>query len=209
MKIDKTLKDFRRRILPLKAGAALLLLFCLFVAAANWIAPATPEEKAAMTQQDSQLFGESPEQSAAAGLATAERADLPWHDGASADDTAEIDEAQAAAAYFAAYRLDREEARSAELLVLEQIIADQNSSAEAIGQAEERRLTIAAYSDQENQAESLLSAKGFGETVVILGEQRATVIVDVEMNAQKATQIAEVVDGASGCGFENVVVVNR
>ena len=125
------------------------------------------------------------------------------------EDADEVDAAQVAAAYFAAYRLDREEARGAELAVLEQIIADENSSPEAIAQAEQRRLDIAAYSDGENQAESQLFAKGFGETVVILGKQQATVIVDIEMDAQKATQIAEVVDRVSGCGFENVVVVNR
>ena len=123
--------------------------------------------------------------------------------------TPEEEEAQAAAAYFAAYRLDREEARSAELLALGQIIENSGSSPEAVAAAEERRLRITGYGEKEYQAESLLSAKGLGETVVILGEQRATVIVDVEMSAQRAAQIAEAVDSVSGCGFENVVVVNR
>jgi len=197
MRIDKSIREFRRRMLPAKGGLALLLLFFLFVAAWNWFFPATPEEEAAMSQQQWPTGEEAPEEN-------------PPETGDAAEASGpEPDEAQVAAAYFAAYRMDREEARSTELILLEQIIADENSSPEAVAQAEQRRLSIASCSELEHQAESLLSAKGFGETVVILGEQRATVIVDVEMNAQKATQIAEAVDSVSACGFENVVVVNR
>lgn len=197
MRIDKSIREFRHRMLPAKGGIALLLLFFLFVAAWNWLFPATPEEEAAMSQQEWPPGAAEPGESTPAAEAGAESS------------APELDEAQVAAAYFAAYRMDREEARSAELIVLEQIIADENSSPEAVAQAEQRRLDIAACSELEQQAESLLSAKGFGETVVILGEARATVIVDVEMSAQRATQIAEAVDSVSSCGFENVVVVNR
>ncbi|MDO4733201.1 MAG: SpoIIIAH-like family protein [Bacillota bacterium] len=185
MRINKRMQDSCGKLLCAKTGFALLLLFFLFAAAWSWLSPAAPEEESFASWED-----------------------IPEPEEAEPEEP-ELDEAQVAAAYFAAYRMDREEARSAELLVLEQIIADADSSAEAVSQAEQRRLAIAACADRENQAESLLSAKGFGETVVILGEERATVIVNVEMNALKATQIAEAVDGVSGCGFENVVVVNR
>ena len=199
MKTEKPIREFRRRILPAKLGALLLMLLFLGVAAWSWLFPATPQEQAALSEQEWENMAKPSEDTA---LDAAEDSRL-------VEDDDEVDAAQVAAAYFAAYRLDREEARGAELAVLEQIIADENSSPEAIAQAEQRRLDIAAYSDGENQAESQLFAKGFGETVVILGEQQATVIVDIEMDAQKATQIAEVVDRVSGCGFENVVVVNR
>ena len=75
--------------------------------------------------------------------------------------------------------------------------------------AEQRRLAIAQSVEQETRAESLLKAKDFGETVVMMGEGQATVIVAVEMDDHKAAQIAELVDSATGCGFENVVIVNR
>lgn len=202
MKTDKPIQEFRRRILPAKLGTLLLMLLVLGVAAWSWLFPATPQEQAALSEQEWANMAKPGENTAQDDMENSQIL-------AGEDEQTQIDAAQVAAAYFAAYRLDREEARGAELAVLEQIIADENSSPEAVSQAEQRRLDIAAYSDGENQAESQLFAKGFGETVVILGDQQATVIVDVEMDAQKATQIAEVVDRVSGCGFENVVVVNR
>lgn len=191
MNINESVRKLRRNLFPMKVGALLLMLLCLVAVAWGRLEPPASEEEAALR------LGLSPAK---------EPEEAPTQPQPLSSDE---QEAQVAAAYFAAYRLDREEARSQELILLEEIIGDENSSAEAVGQAEQRRLEIAAYSDQENQAESLLAAKGFGETVVILGTQLATVIVDVEMNAQKATQIAEAVDSVSGCGFENVVVVNR
>lgn len=121
----------------------------------------------------------------------------------------ELTEETAADAHFAAYRMDREEARAEELSLLTEMLADDALSEEARSDAETRRLAVAASASLEAEAEQLLDVYGFGETVVILGQTRATVIVDTDMDAEKATQIAETVDSVSGCGFENVVVVNR
>ena len=67
-------------------------------------------------------------------------------------------------------------------------------------------LTVA---EGELLAESLLSAKGYGETVVMRGDNNATVIVDQDIEISDATVIADIVDKATDCGFENVVIVNR
>jgi hypothetical protein len=113
------------------------------------------------------------------------------------------------AAEFATLRLEREQARAEELALLDKIIADENSSPAILEDAENRRLEIASDVENEIMAESILAAKGYGETVVMLGASQATVIIDLEIDEKDAAVIAEIVDKASGCGFENVVIVNR
>lgn len=114
-----------------------------------------------------------------------------------------------AAAVFAAYRMDREQSRAEELSLLQQVIDNPTSSESAREQAELRKLAVAGSIEAEVQAESLLHAGGYGETVVLLGADQATVICAVELDAVKATHIAEVVSTCCSINFENVVIVNR
>lgn len=123
--------------------------------------------------------------------------------------TEELTPEEEAAAAFAQLRMEREEARGEELALLDKIIADENSSTAALEDAEARRIAIASDIENEITAESLLSTKGYGETVVMVGSDQTTVIVDLEIDEQDAAIIAEIVDKASGCGFENVVIVKR
>ena len=116
---------------------------------------------------------------------------------------------EGAAAAFAQLRMEREEARDEEIALLERIIEDENSSTAALEDAEARRIAIASDIENEITAESLLATKGYGETVVMIGSEQTTVIVDLEIDEQDAAIIAEIVDKASGCGFENVVIVKR
>ena len=182
-------KDVRRKILPVKLAVVAFLLVMTSVTAWRWL---SVEEDPALTAMK---------------LTPEEAAELPEPEESLPEDSKS--ETAVAAAYFAAYRMDREDSRAEELSLLDEMLADETLSPEAREQAEARKLAISAAASDEAEAESLLTAYGFGETVVILGESRATVIVDVEMDSKKATQIAETVDSVSGCGFENVVVVNR
>lgn len=123
--------------------------------------------------------------------------------------TEELTPEEEAAAAFAQLRMEREEARGEELALLDKIIADENSSTAVLEDAEARRIAIASDIENEITAESLLATKGYGETVVMVGSDQTTVIVDLEIDEQDAAIIAEIVDKASGCGFENVVIVKR
>ena len=127
----------------------------------------------------------------------------PAISGTKSDD--EADRAQ----YFASMRLEREQARGKELNMLENIIADEHSSPAALEDAEKRRLAISQNMENEAAAESLLKTKGYGETVVMLQTDGATVIVDTEIDSKDAAVIADTVDQVSGCGFTNVIIVKR
>lgn len=115
----------------------------------------------------------------------------------------------AEAEVFAAYRMDREQSRADELALLQEVIEDEASSEEARQQAEQRKIQVAANIEAEARAESLLDAEGFGETVVMMGTDQATVICAVQLDAVTATRIAEVVSTTCLINFENVVIVNR
>jgi|GEM_PF-2703362 len=193
MRFDIKKEELRRALTPAKTGLVFFLLFCAAIVAWSWM-------------------GNGNEQALEAeggGALEAQNANvLPGPQEPDAEPEQQ-DAATVSAAYFAAYRMDREEARAEELALLQRIIDDPGSSPAIREDAEQRRLAIAASVEQEARAESLLQAKGFGETVVLKGENQATVIIAVEMDDLKAAQIAELVDSATGCGFENVVIVNR
>lgn len=189
--------EWRKSLRPAKLGLAMFMLLC--AAAVGW----------AWVSQEEQGINAAAKIDTALQQLPAES--LPGPEaGDDADRLSPEEQAAAAsAAYFAAYRMDREQARAEELALLQRIVDDPGGSPAIREEAEQRRLAVAASVEQEARAESLLSAKGFGETVVLNGADRATVIVAVEMDEQKAAQIAEIVDSACACGFENVVIVNR
>ena len=116
---------------------------------------------------------------------------------------------QEAKALFAAYRLERESSREEELALLQEILDDPASSETARAEAEQRKLAVARAIENESAAESLLQAKGFGETVVLVSGEQATVICDLELTGATASQIATVAAECCGVSFENVIIVNR
>ena len=112
-------------------------------------------------------------------------------------------------AFFASYRLEREQTRAQELELLENTLSSTESSVEAKSAAEAARLDIVKIIEGELLAENIIFAKGLGENVVLLGINQATVFIDGEVDQLIAAQIAEIVDGACDVGYENVIVVKR
>ncbi len=110
---------------------------------------------------------------------------------------------------FAAYRLEREQTKAEELAQLTETAADEQTDPEVKAAAEQSKLALIETYNQEIKAETVIEAKNFGENVVIIGEKQATVIIDGEMDAVNAMQIAEIVDGICGIGYENVIIVNQ
>ena len=196
MKLWEQMSALRRTTRPVKFAVVGLMLLCFGVAAWHALAGApaaetlSAEEALALPQPESAAEEEA--------IAAGEE-----------ENAAEENAAEEVAAYFAAYRLDREQARAEESRRLQEVIDHPNSTAAARDEASARLLELAAAAQAEQQAEALLKAKGYGETVVILSPSRATVLVALELDDSLAAAIAESVDGATGCGFANVVIVNR
>jgi len=111
--------------------------------------------------------------------------------------------------FFANYRLEREQKRAEELSLLTEIIENNGSSTEAKALAEERRIAITAIIEKEMLAETILAAKNFGETAVLIQDNIVTVVLTGAFDEIKAAQVAEIVDSITGIGYENVVIINK
>ena len=211
-------EDKKKRIVPAKLGLLAFLAFCLCVLAWDIAQGGTDgaltAERPAVDVSDLDLPEPAVAVSATAGQEGNEKEDEQAGGESEAAEEEKAGEApltteDAAAAVFAAYRMDREQSRSEELALLRDVIEDKASSEDIRREAEQRRLDIAAAIEQEANAESLLDAKGFGETVVLRGTDQATVVCAIELDAVKAAQIAEIVSTACEVDFKNVVIVNR
>lgn len=211
-------EDKKKRIVPAKLGLLAFLAFCLCVLAWDIAQGGTDgaltAERPAVDVSDLGLPEPAVAVSATAGQEGNEKEDEQAGGESEATEEEKAGEApltteDAAAAVFAAYRMDREQSRSEELALLQDVIEDKASSEDIRREAEQRRLDIAAAIEQEANAESLLDAKGFGETVVLRGTDQATVVCAIELDAVKAAQIAEIVSTACEVDFKNVVIVNR
>lgn len=123
--------------------------------------------------------------------------------------SAETSTVSAAEKEFALLRMERSRARDEELMLLEDMIADSSSSPQTIEAAQQRRMETAAEAENEISAEALLKARGYGETIVMLTETGAAVIVNKDITPNDAAVIADSVHQISGCGFANVVIVNN
>ncbi len=116
---------------------------------------------------------------------------------------------ESAAAFFARYRLEREQTKARELELLEETLNSTESSQQAKTDAAQSKLALTENLSAELKAETILEAKEFGENVVIIGVKQATVVLDCPIDAVKALQIAQIVDGVCGIGYETVIIVNR
>lgn len=119
------------------------------------------------------------------------------------------DQPQAEDTFYSEYRLQREQVRAEELELLQGIIDDTNSSQEMRDLANSRKIEIAAAMEYELMTENVLYAKEFGETVVMLGSETATVILSGTLDDIVAAQVADAVTSVTGVSFENVVIINR
>lgn len=96
------------------------------------------------------------------------------------------------ASYFENYKTNRESTRQKEIAYLETIIADSKSDADTLADAKAQQLEIVNSMEKELTLEGLLSAKGFGETLVTV--QTGSVNVVVQTSSITDEQVAQILD---------------
>lgn len=112
--------------------------------------------------------------------------------------------------FFINYRLEREKNRSEQLELLNAIIADGNTTEEMRSQTQEKIIAITDAMENELLLENILVAKYGGEAVVFVQSEKINVVLSgdaTQMSASEAAKIAEMVNGYTAIGFENVIVV--
>lgn len=112
--------------------------------------------------------------------------------------------------YFVEYRLERDRVRSQEIEILQEIVNNQNFTAEARQEAQHRLLALTQIMDQELELEAVMEAKGFPESMLFIRPDSVTVIVRAaKLQPEEAAQIADLVSRGTGQPAGNIVIVPR
>lgn len=84
---------------------------------------------------------------------------------------------EAASAYFATARLNRQEARDSALSLLQDAASDDKADKETIEKANESIQSMATFTLSEANIENLVMAKGYGQCLAFLNENSISVVV--------------------------------
>lgn len=110
--------------------------------------------------------------------------------------------------FYVEARLERDRSRSEEKQLLQDILADQKSTPEARGEAQRRLMELTRRAALESEAESLIRAKGFPDSVVFLNERGAVVVVRARaLSPGQAARIADATAAATGLPFAQIRII--
>jgi stage III sporulation protein AH len=112
--------------------------------------------------------------------------------------------------YFAAARLARDQAESRELAQLEAMADDPGATPAVRAQAQEEILQLGDLEREEAEAELVLRAKGYPETLVLLEPSGAVVVVEAtRFDAAQAALVAQTVASVAGLNPDEIQVVTH
>ena len=112
--------------------------------------------------------------------------------------------------YFASARLNRQQARSSALELLQRAAADEGADQAMIDEANASIQTMADATVTEAQIENLITAKGYTDCVAFLGEDSISVVVsalDNGMTDADAARIGEIVMEQTGLKADQIKII--
>lgn len=109
--------------------------------------------------------------------------------------------------FFAQHRTLRESSRAEQISLLDAIINSETSTAEAITNAENEKLTLCKIMEKELVLESLVKAQGFDDVIVTMGTTNCNIVVHKEnMLATDADVIYDIITRETDYTSLNIVV---
>ncbi|MGB9839961.1 SpoIIIAH-like family protein [Thermovenabulum sp.] len=112
--------------------------------------------------------------------------------------------------FFIDYRLERDRLRSQEADYLREIINNPNASKESKEKAQKDLIALAQKIEKEMMMENLIKAKGFEDSVVILAENSANVVVKSGgLQPNEVAQITDIVNRITGLPLDKITIVER
>lgn len=110
--------------------------------------------------------------------------------------------------YFVSYRNERETSRDQQMLYLDAIISDTNSTEEEIANAKQEKNDILALMEEELAVEGLIKAEGYNDCVVFINDNGVVnVVVDsAELTFNEAQNIKDIVCLQLTCEPKDVVI---
>ena len=109
---------------------------------------------------------------------------------------------------FSAKRIERQSAKERALELIEEVLNDESSDAEAKKEAQAEKIKIAGNMVKEVDCETVIGAKGFKNVLVTIGEDGATVLVqESTLLPAQVVQIQEAVSSSTGISPEKIKIV--
>lgn len=121
------------------------------------------------------------------------------------------EEAQSAAQtgdFFKDFRAQRETARADEMALLDSIVQRENAPEDSVKKADERRIELTRFTEQERAIEKLLVAKGFEDAAAFVQEGTATIVVKKEkLTDEEIARILEMAMRQTGQEASNIKII--
>ena len=121
------------------------------------------------------------------------------------------EEAQSAAQtgdFFKDFRAQRETARADEIALLDSIVQRENAPEDSVKKADERRIELTRFTEQERAIEKLLVAKGFEDAAAFVQEGTATIVVQKEkLTDEEIARILEMAMRQTGQEASNIKII--
>lgn len=112
-----------------------------------------------------------------------------------------------AANNFVSIKLSREQARSQNKETLLEIINGDGMDAQAVQSATDAYVKLTEDAEKEQEAESILAAKGFGDAIVSIGDDCVDVVINcTDLPDTKRAQVEDVVTRKTGCTVDQIVI---
>lgn len=112
--------------------------------------------------------------------------------------------------FFAEYRLERTRTRSKNIEMLQQIVADENTSEEARAAASSELVDLSKRTEAEAEAEALIRARGYKDALVFVrGDACDVVVSGPELTRADAEQIGDIVARCLGVDLANITIIER
>lgn len=115
--------------------------------------------------------------------------------------------ASSGASAFSEARLNRQNSRDEAMDLLDDVLESVDTDSEAKKEAVEQASAIAQNILKETNVENLLQAKGYQETVAYLSEEKCSVVVSGELNAEDTLIIQEVVMDQTGLTADKITII--
>lgn len=110
--------------------------------------------------------------------------------------------------YFTKSRRERTETRAEIKEELAETIKSAGDNAETVKAAVDKAASIAAWQTAEGNIETLLKAKGFSETLAIIGENDINIVVRADsLTAAQTLQIQDVAKAQSGYSVDKIKIL--
>ena len=195
------------QVLKRNAVVGAIVLFVCVAVYLNWNYQQGEDADAGKTLGDAALVGGETQDPLLGDTSTG---DMSGTDQQTGDLQEGTGTAQTSNSYFAAARLNRQQARDSALALLQEASASESADQAAKDEANAAIQTMADYTVTEAQIENLVVAKGYTDCVAFISNDSISVVVEIpgaELAAEDTAKIMDIVTEATGFSASQIKII--